>query len=131
MRRVLVAVCLLPLFAVGCGPTDKPATVAGTVLMDGQPLQEGEIVFEAADQKTAPASGPILNGQYRLEVMPGLKRVKVSSSRTPSKPDPVMGMAPVEARLGPEYNEKTTLSADIKVGVNESVDFQVKELKRK
>jgi len=122
---------LLLLCATGCQPTEQPATVAGTVLMDGQPLTEGEIVFEAADQKKAPASGPILNGKYRLEVLPGLKKVKVRASRAPSKPDPVMGMAPVESRLGPEYNESTTLSADIKAGVNEGVDFQVKELKRK
>lgn len=132
MRRVLLSGGLLLLLcAVGCGPSEKPATVAGTVLMDGQPLQEGEVVFEAADQKSAPASGPILNGKYRVEVPPGLKKVKVRASRAPAKPDPVMGMAPVEARIGPEYNENSTLSADVKAGLNEGVDFQVKELKRR
>lgn len=131
MRKMILALAgCLAVLAAGCGPSDQPATVAGTVLMDGQPLPEGEILFEAADKKLAPVSGPIVGGKYRVETTAGLKKVKIRSSR-PGKPDPVMGMTPPEARLGPEYDENTTLSADLKAGANEGVDFQVKEMKTK
>jgi hypothetical protein len=54
----------------------------------------------------------------------------VLASRPTKKHDPVLGGAAREPMLGPEYNDRTTLSADIKPGTNAGVDFNVKELPR-
>lgn len=115
--------------AGGCGG-EQPADVSGTVLMDGKPLPEGEIVFEAADGAKTPAAAPIKNGRYDAKVLPGKKKVQITASRPPKKRDPVLGDVAREPSLGEEYNEKSTLTADIKPGANENVDFKVKELPR-
>ena len=121
----------LLLAAAGCGTTETPAEVSGTVLMDGQPLPDGEIIFEAADNAKAPVGGPIANGKYVVKTTPGAKKVKIQSSRPGTKGDAMMGSASREARLGPEYHAKSTLTADLKPGKNDGVDFQVKELPKK
>lgn len=122
-----VGCCLL----VGCsggGLTE----VSGTVLIDDAPLKEGEIIFEEIDGSKTPAGGPIADGKYTVKVLPGSKKVLIKASRPTSKPDPVMGSAAKEARVGPEYNEKTTLTADINAsGRQEGVDFKVKEAPKK
>jgi hypothetical protein len=106
------------------------AEVAGTVRMNGAPLSEGEIIFEATDGNATPVGGPIKDGVYAVRVQPGQKKVKVLASRPPKKRDPVLGDTAREPMLGPEYNDRTTLSADIKPGTNTGVDFDVKELPR-
>ncbi len=131
MRTLRSAVWILLGCAAGCTSADSPADVSGTVLMDGRPMAEGEIIFESPDNSTTPAAGPIKDGKYAVKVVPGPKKVKIQGSRPTSKPDPVMGTAAREATLGAEYNEKSTLTADIKAGQSEGVDFQVKEQPRK
>jgi hypothetical protein len=111
--------------AAGCAG-DGPARVSGAVTVDGKPLPEGEIVFEAVDGSKTPAAGPIKDGKYEVSVLPGAKRVRVNASRPARKPDPVMGAAAREAAVAPEFNERTTLSADIKPGGQTGLDFAVK-----
>lgn len=124
------ALLLFPLGVVGCGG-EQPADVSGTVVLtDGTPLPEGEIIFEAADKGKTPEAGSIKDGKYSLKVLPGAKKVQIKASRPVAKPDPAMGMAAKEAMLGPEFNEKTTLTADIKPGSNPDVNFTVKALPR-
>lgn len=127
MRGVTFLMAGLLLMVVGC-LGDGLADVSGTVTMDGQPLKEGEIIFEAADNSTTPAGGKIAEGKYSLRVTPGAKKVKVLASRPTSKPDPVMGSAARESALGAEYNTNSTLKADIKPGKQDGIDFAVKQL---
>ncbi len=117
--------------SLGCSSLESPADVSGTVLIDGVPLTEGEIIFEASDNSKTPAAGMIKDGKYTAKVLPGMKKVKILSSRPTSKIDPVMGAAARESRIGPEFNDKSTLTVDIKPGKNEQIDFQVKELSKK
>lgn len=126
--RTAALLLVLPLLA-GCGG-EKPAEVTGTVTMDGQKLAEGEIIFESVDGSKTPAASPIKDGAYTVLILPGAKKVRINASRPPKKPDPVLREAARESSLGPEYNEKTTLTADVKPGKNEGVDFQVKERPR-
>ena len=126
-RRLLAALAAaLPLLA-GCGG-ERPAEVTGTVRMNGAPLAEGEITFEAADGSKTPAAAMIKDGAYTVLVLPGPKKVKVTASRPPKKRDPVLGDAAREPMLGPEYNDRSTLTADVQPGKNAGVDFDVKEL---
>ena len=126
IRKLALALVLaLPLLA-GCSG-EQLAEVTGTVKIDGKPLPEGEIIFEAADGNTTPAASKIKDGVYTVRVAPGSKKVKVTASRPPKKPDPMLGAAAREQMLGPEYNDRTTLVADIKPGTNPDIDFDVKE----
>ncbi len=129
IRHAAVAAWLLG--TLGCAGVEAPAEVSGTVLVDGQPLSDGEIVFVAADNAKAPAAGPVVNGKYTVAVTPGPKKVKIQASRPGGKGDAMMGSGGREARLGPEFNEQSKLTADVKPGKNDGVDFRVKELPKK
>jgi len=51
---------------IGCGKAEAPSgTVSGTVTLDGQPVDSGEISFVSSDGFAA--SGPITGGQFKLE----------------------------------------------------------------
>lgn len=125
LRRPALAVgAALLVCAAGCGP--RTAEVSGAVTVDGAPLAEGQIIFEAVDGLTTPAAGPIRDGKYSVAVLPGAKKVRVTASRPTRKVDPVLGAAARESAVAAEYNERTVLSADVKPGANAGVDFAVK-----
>ena len=131
MKLLGIGFSLLLLVSLGCNSAETPAEVSGTVLLGSEPLAEGEIIFEAVDKSTAPGAGIIKDGKYTIQVLPGSKKVKIKASRPAAKIDPVMKIAMKESILGPEFNEKTTLKAEIKPGKNEKIDFQVKQMSEK
>jgi len=131
MKLLGVGCSLLLLISLGCNSAETPAEVSGTVLLGSEPLAEGEIIFEAVDKSTAPGAGIIKDGKYTIQVLPGSKKVKIKASRPAAKIDPVMKIAMKESILGPEFNDKTTLKAEIKPGKNEKIDFQVKQMGKK
>ena len=131
MKLLGVGCSLLLLISLGCNSAETPAEVSGTVLLGSEPLAEGEIIFEALDKSTAPGAGIIKDGKYTIQVLPGSKKVKIQASKPGTKIDPVMKSAMPESILGPEFNDKTTLKAEIKPGKNEKIDFQVKQMGKK
>jgi hypothetical protein len=131
MKLLGVGCSLLLLISLGCNSAETPAEVSGTVLLGSEPLAEGNIIFEALDKSTAPGAGIIKDGKYTIQVLPGSKKVKIQASKPGTKVDPVMKSAMPESILGPEFNEKTTLKAEIKPGKNEKIDFQVKQMGKK
>ncbi len=131
MKLLGVGCSLLLLVSLGCNSAETPAEVSGTVLLGSEPLAEGNIIFEALDKSTAPGAGIIKDGKYTIQVLPGSKKVKIQASKPGTKVDPVMKSAMPESILGPEFNDKTTLKADIKPGKNEKIDFQVKQMRKK
>ena len=131
MKLLGVGCSLLLLISLGCNSAETPAEVSGTVLLGSEPLAEGEIIFEAVDKSTAPGAGIIKDGKYTIQVLPGSKKVKIQASKAGTKIDPVMKSAMPESILGPEFNDKTTLKAEIKPGKNEKIDFQVKQMGKK
>lgn len=128
MKLLGVGFSLLLLISLGCNSAETPAEVSGTVLLGSEPLAEGEIIFEALDNSKAPGAGMIKDGRYTIQVLPGSKKVKIQASKPGTKVDPVMKIAMKESILGPEFNERTTLKAEIKPGKNDKVDFQVKQI---
>jgi len=131
MKLLGVGCSLLLLISLGCNSAETPAEVSGTVLLGSEPLAQGEIIFEALDNSKAPGAGPIKDGRYTIQVLPGSKKVKIQASKPGTKIDPVMKSAMPESILGPEFNDKTTLKAEIKPGKNEKIDFQVKQMGKK
>lgn len=131
MKLLGVGCSLLFFVSLGCNSAEAPAEVSGTVLLGSEPLAEGNIIFEALDKSTAPGAGIIKDGKYTIQVLPGSKKVKIQASKSGTKVDPVMKSAMPESILGPEFNDKTTLKAEIKPGKNEKIDFQVKQMRKK
>jgi hypothetical protein len=131
IRALTVALSVAAVAAAlpGCG--SPLSEVSGTVQVDGKALPEGEIIFEAADGKTTPAAGPIKDGKYTVQVLPGAKKVKINASRPTAKPDPVMGTSARESMIPAEFNDQTKLTADVKTGKQDNVNFEVKSIRRK
>jgi hypothetical protein len=98
------------------------------VTMDKQPLKEGDIIFEESDKSKTPAAGKIVEGRYMLKVLPGSKIVRITASRPTKKPDPVMGSTAREPMIAKEFNEHSTLRAEIRPGKQDAVDFDVKPM---
>lgn len=135
-----LASCLLLLVCftgslVGCGgASDAPVTypVSGKVTLDGEPLPEGDIIFRDASGKAASAAGKIENGAYSLTATAGKKSVVITATKEiPGKT--VVGGAPdeppvpaVEQYLPAEYNEKTTLEADVSDSGSNEFTFELK-----
>ena len=122
------------LFISGCGGEVRiiKHPVLGNVSLDGNPLERGTIFFDPLPGiKGDPATGAILNGDYKVELSVGKYLVKINGTKkTGNKMQ--KAMAPkgemideeVEA-VGAAYNSKTNLKQSIVVGENKG-DFAVK-----
>jgi hypothetical protein len=113
-------------FIAGCGVPE--AEISGAVTIDGQPLNDGDIIFEEADNSVAPAVGKVVAGVYKTKSLPGSKIVRINASRPSAIVDPHMGVATRESMIAEEFNVQSTLKAEIKPGKNEGVDFKVKSI---
>lgn len=124
------ALCLALLVFAGCPGSGGPKTseVSGKVTLDGAPMATGDIMFEAADSKVSPSMAPVENGVYKAKVQPGVKVVKITSSR-PGAPDPVMGSGPPVQIVALEYNVKSTLKHTVDGSEQKDVNFDVKSAK--
>ena len=119
---------------IGCGGSDL-STVEGTVTFDGEPVEEGSIVFEPADGVGPAAGGTIEQGRYRLAgdagVVPGQKTVRISAVRSTGRQVEAGSPAPegtmvdeVEQYIPVQYNQKTTLTAEVPPG-QVTLDFDL------
>lgn len=113
--------------SVGVGCHSQPAVydVTGTVSLDGVPIEDGEIVFVAADNGTAPGASRIERGAYSLKLSAGKKKVKIAASRkVPGKG--AMGDDFVyQSYVPPQFNEQTTLEAEVAPGAANRFDFKL------
>src|SRR5438128_5765139 len=77
----------------GCGPSGpRTYPVSGTVLFDGKPLPQGDIIFHAARGVVGADAGKIKDGKYSFRAKAGKKKVAIlASAAVPGKRDPLMG----------------------------------------
>ncbi|MDZ7618637.1 MAG: hypothetical protein U1E05_16665 [Patescibacteria group bacterium] len=66
--------------AAGCSG-GGPTSISGEVTLDGKPLEQGVIRMVAVDGKTPSAEAVIHEGRYRLQTVPGPKRIEVQGFR--------------------------------------------------
>lgn len=129
LRNLIAVFGLAVCFFAGCtqGPAREPNpryVVTGTVTLAGEPITEGEIIFQSAEDATAgipPAIGKIENGNYEVKAAPGTKKVSISV-KVPDGPADVTGLQPTKETIPAKYNAKTTLTADVTEGENKA-DF--------
>lgn len=128
MRGWFSVLLLLGVLSLGGCWSDGLGEISGTVLIDGQPLDEGEMILEAVNRDVTPQATEIIDGKYSLKIAPGKKIVRINASRPTKIPDPVMGAAARESRIMPEFNVHSQLTIEVEAGRKAGVDFQVKEI---
>lgn len=115
--RWAVGAFVIPLLLVaGCG--DKGPLrhkVTGTVSLDGQPVETGQVLFIPADGQGPSDACPIVAGKFEGEVAPGSKRVEITASKQVPPKEPG-GMPDSISLIPPKYNSQSTLTAEIKDG---------------
>lgn len=124
---------LLAWFA-GCGDTGGRVPVQGRVTWDGQPLDQGEIIFIPIQGTTGPTvAGPITNGQFSIPAKKGAKpgryRVEITADRkTGRKIQADEGSSELgderEQYLPARYNDDSELIAEIKDG-KDGLEFKL------
>jgi len=130
MHRLLCLILLvLAATFAGCGG-DGLATVSGKVTLDGAPLENGEITFEAEDGTTATAGVAILAGAYSVKVPAGKKIVKITGTKVVSERpayanDPTGPKIKETVPIVPvRYNDRSELVREVKG--SETMDFELK-----
>lgn len=127
-RTMFGLLAALSLFAIAGCTGSGLADVTGTVTIDGMPLAEGDIIFEADDKNSTPAGATIKDGQFKLQVAPGKKIVRINASEGDGVVDPLMKTEGRRSIIPAEFNTTTTLTADIKAGENPPLSFAVKKV---
>lgn len=132
-----IALALTAVWNSGCGsaPTGpKLVPVTGKVTFDGTPVEEGRITFRKTDGDQRAFAGDIKNGSYSVNTEVGRMAVVITASRLiPGKFDNSNGTPePVgEMYIPPQYNEATSLVAEVKDGDGNDFPFELTSKKRK
>jgi hypothetical protein len=127
--------CIISVLAVSLGCSQGPAEgiVRGTVTLDGQPLEQGDIRLTAIDGRAPTAGAQIVNGKFETRAAISKFRVQIESNvlRGPGgRPvDPnkkidkyAAGPDAAPVSLVPDkYNKFSKLELDVQQGVQEPV----------
>ncbi len=128
MRRNRAALILIAVCAIGCGGSigDLPDKfeVTGSVTFDGEPVEDGAIVFDSADGQSTPVGGAIVDGKYSVEVPAGRKLVRISASRETGEKD-MYGEPIVDSYVPGKYNTESDLERTVEPGGDNAFDFEL------
>lgn len=103
------------LVSLGCGDGGPAMTrVTGKVSFAGESVQQGHVVFRSTDGKTVSSAGPIVDGTFDFDSLPGEKTVMITASRpVPGKFDesnPGEKVQITEQYIPEAYNAKSELT---------------------
>ena len=121
-------IVVLAMFS-GCGSSDGRVAVAGSVTLDGQPLDNGVITFIPQEKKVGSAGAAIESGKYQVPakrgLLPGKYLVAIDASdpaQTAARPDHPTMAIPV-SRIPLRYNGETELKAEVRADDDNRFDF--------
>ena len=128
IQSTLLGLVLLSI--MGC-TRSGPVPVAGTVILDGQPVT-GHIVFVPADSAQAKRGGAIENGRYEITAdrgpIPGPHRVEIYARKKTGRmiegADAEQSTDETVEMIPSKYNRESTLTANLKSGPNQ-LDFSL------
>lgn len=130
--RLVAALCAGLLLSSGCGDTGNRQAIEGTVTIDGQPLDEGQITFLPQEGTEGPTAGaPVHNGKFVVAqeqgVFAGHFRVEITAVRPTGKtiadPETDQVIDDVEQYLPDRYNRESELTAEVKPGEINQLEF--------
>ena len=127
-----LTVCSWLLVVSGCGGDAGPkrpasVAVAGTVNLEGKPLEDGEISLMVSGQPDMRL--PIKGGKFSGKALMGENGVRIYAYKTgePLMMDGKPFGDPVKVNLiAEEFNDKSTLKATIAAGGAKDLKFEVK-----
>jgi hypothetical protein len=109
--------------AVGCGESGPVrCDVTGSVTLDGQPVEEGEVLFIPADGIGSSDACPIVAGEFRGDVAPGSKRVEISATKDTGE-TAADGLPDYQNIIPVQYNRESKLTAEVGQGDGSSLTF--------
>lgn len=136
MRKCVVAALLICVLGVsGCSKESGPKTpdladVAGTVSLDGKPMDEPEGTISFAAPGQPPAVLPIKGGKFEGKTRIGESRVEIRAMRDgePVMMDgkPVPGSGKVNY-IAPKYNDQSTLTTNVTAKGAKDLKFEVEK----
>jgi hypothetical protein len=127
IKLYVATLLFLTISAHGCKKSSGAVPVHGHVAFQGQPLASALLTF--FPEKGRPVGAPILQGEYKTELMPGEYTAVVAVA--PEFPkgfkegDP---LPPPKFVLPDEYTirTKSTLKPTVKPGQSDPIDFDLK-----
>lgn len=125
-RRDFWFAALMGLLIVpGCGGGGpREYRVTGTVTFDGQPVEDGEIVFLPANSQGVPRAVKIVDGQFQCRLPEGEKRVEITATRESPTPAPD-GLPNYESYIPAMYNTESKLTADVRAVGDNALTFDL------
>lgn len=118
---------VLTLFA-GCSNEPRQYEVTGVATYQGQPIAEGQIIFEDEAPAQGKWPGQIKDGRYQLKATAGPKLVRLSASRETGKIlEGGMG-APIPERidiLPPKFNSQSQEKRTVEAKEPQTIDFNL------
>jgi hypothetical protein len=113
------------LMVSGCGGGGpREYQVTGRVTYDGQPVNEGEIVFLPTNSEGTPRAGRIANGTFQISLPEGTKQVVITATRESATPAPD-GLPNYENYIPAAYNTQTTLTAEVRTSGDNTLTFDL------
>jgi hypothetical protein len=132
MKQVFGALfCIAVLLLAGCDqgqPVAKTAKVSGTVLLDGQPMPEGEVRFGVAGQPIQVMK--VTSGAFSGDAVVGKNQVEVIFEKDgPPHPMDPMQKLKVNA-VDPKFSgPSSVLSQDVPAGGMQDIKLEVTSAK--
>lgn len=135
LMRIASSLLLLgALLTAGCGTDiDNQGffNVDGIVTFNGQPVDEGWIVFRSTDGITKNVAAPIQAGKFEIKIQEGVKLVEISAEReVPGKFSigPNGEKVPAKESIIPAiYNKKSTLKTTVSYPATSPIEFSLKD----
>jgi len=135
LRIQLAMLFLLTTLLAGCGSGDGQTRypISGEVLLNGQPLAEGTILFYPVKRDHDADVATITAGKYSLAATAGAKRVEIEATVLSNETEPsALGGAPVRKRVSlipPRYNRDSDLTAEVTAGGPNQFKFELTDKK--
>jgi len=131
MKRILAAAVLAAVFA-GCGQSET-VPVTGTVLLNGQPATEAEVLFTPSKGRMASGQTDAA-GKFTLSTnkpgdgaVPGDHKVTVVQYYPPGKAPPMGGGPPPRFPAIYAETSQTPLQAKVERGAKNDFTFEMKK----
>lgn len=111
----LLLICSL--WTLGCAGGESKEQLTGTVELDKAALPEGDITFEPITKGIAAEGAKITNGKYSVAIARGKYKVMIRAFKKvplgPGEPSVSGEKDKLVPILGPEYNDKSGLTAEV------------------
>lgn len=129
----IIALTIIPLVS-GCNSTvdgNGFFEIDGTVTWNGEPLDNGWIIFRAKDETSRNVSSPIKDGGFSVKIQEGEKIVEVTAEREVSgkftRGASGEEVPAKESYIPAKYNTNSELKVDIAYPPSETLIFKLSD----